>query len=67
MIVIPVKIKCDHCERFHEQDVELEHLNSTVIETKIRYIKGPPMGWVRRASGYVCCISCQEPTVREEI
>ena len=67
MIIIPVKIKCDHCERFHEQDVELEYLSSTAVGTKVRYTKDPPAGWIRGITGYVCCVRCQEPSERESI
>ncbi len=66
MIIIPVKIKCDHCERFHEQDVELQ-ARSPVGMLCIRYLKEPPMGWTRTNSGYTVCVRCQEESERESI
>ena len=65
MIIILVKIKCDHCERFHEQEVEIE-LRVTGWTT-IRYLKEPPMGWTRTITGYTVCVRCQEEYEREAI
>lgn len=60
MIIVQAKMRCNHCERYQETEVELEPC-AYVGGFKVNYVdSGPPQGWMRLGNGYVVCVKCLE-------